>query len=256
MSKLSNYVRRSSLSIPRAVYKYISLYKLNRFPKERLFHAIKNIHPKIKNCNICGWAGKMFFQDARCPMCFSLPRHRFLGYIINQIDLHKKKNVLLIGTDMPEILLFKKRGFNQVTILNKEKTIFTDVVCDITNNQLGNNAFDLIIMWHVLEHINEDRLAVENVYHLLRKDGKFIFSVPIYPPYNNNTYKPKFSSLNDRTKKTGHPDHVICCGKDYADRFSKLNFQTKKMIQVNNYSRSEIEQYHLSNNHYAWCFEK
>ena len=160
--------------IPKEFYNYIMLHKLNRLLIARLIHVIKNLYPKIKYCNICGWEGKYFFQDTRCPICFSLPRHRFLGNIISELVINKKKNVLLIGSDMSEILLFKKKGFKKVTFLNKEKRFTTDLVCDITSHQLVNDSFDLIIMWHVLEHIHEDRLAVENVFHLLRDKGHFI----------------------------------------------------------------------------------
>ena len=256
MNKINFTKQKIKSFIPKEIYNYIMLHKLNRLLIARLIHVIKNLYPKIKYCNICGWEGKYFFQDTRCPICFSLPRHRFLGYIISEIVINKKKNVLLIGSDMAEILLFKKKGFKKVTILNKEKRFITDLVCDITSHQLVNDSFDLIIMWHVLEHIHEDRLAVENVFHLLRDKGHFIFSVPIFPKGNKKTYKPKYGNIEDRTQKTGHPDHVICCGKDYADRFSKLNFNIKKTVRVSDNSRSEIEKYHLNINHYAWHFEK
>ena len=43
-----------------------------------------------------------------------------------------------------QLLLFKKKGFKKVTILNKEKKFITDLVCDITSHQLINDSFDLI----------------------------------------------------------------------------------------------------------------
>ena len=99
MRKLKSYI-----PVPDKIYKYIRLYRLNRIPKVRLIHLIKNNYPKLKKCNICDWEGKMFVDHTRCPICFSLPRHRLIRYILNDVDLHGK-NVLLIGPDMPEILM-------------------------------------------------------------------------------------------------------------------------------------------------------
>ena len=107
MNKINFIKQKIKSFIPKEIYNYIMLHKLNRLLIARLIHVIKNLYPKIKYCNICGWGGKYFFQDTRCPICFSLPRHRFLGYIISEIDIiYKKNNVLLIGADMAEILLF------------------------------------------------------------------------------------------------------------------------------------------------------
>ena len=93
MNKIIFTKQKIKSFIPKEIYNYIMLHKLNRLLIARLIHVIKNLYPKIKYCNICGWGGKYFFQDTRCPICFSLPRHRFLGYIISEIVIYKKKNV-------------------------------------------------------------------------------------------------------------------------------------------------------------------
>ena len=246
---------KSFIPIPDIIYKYIKLYRLNRFLQDRFFHIIKNQYPKIMKCNICEWQGRIFLNNTRCPLCFSLPRHRFLGYILHNIELFDKR-ILLIGPDMPEILLFNKKSTNNIKILSKEETLFTDIVSDITNHKLKNNSFDLIIMWHVLEHILEDKLAVENIFHLLRSNGIFLFSVPIYPLDNKRTYIPTYENLDERALKTGHPDHVFCCGEDYGDRFNYIGFMTNQTIMARNYIPTEIEKYDLDINHFAWLFTK
>ena len=246
---------KSFIPVPNLIYKYIKLYKLNRLLKTRILHLIKNKYPKLKKCNICGWHGKMFVDRTNCPVCCSLPRHRLIGYILNEVDL-SDKDILLIGPDMPEILLFNKRGINNISILNIEDTFFTNLVYDITNHQLKTNSFDIIIMWHVLEHIEDDILAVNNIYDLLRKNGWVLFSVPIHPLGNKQTHTPTYNNLEEKILQTGHPDHQRCCGEDYGDRFTEVRFKTKKTIMVRNYRTTEIDKYHLDINHFAWCFTK
>ena len=50
---------------------------------------------------------------------------------------------------------------------------------DLTNtNVLGENKFDTVVCLDVLEHIEDDELAIKNLYHVLKKNGHLIVSVP------------------------------------------------------------------------------
>tara|TARA_B110000438_G_scaffold146298_1_gene140968 strand:- start:1061 stop:1714 length:654 start_codon:yes stop_codon:yes gene_type:complete len=216
---------------------------------------IKFIYPKVKICKICNWSGGRFFEETRCPVCFSMPRHRFMSYILKNEDF-KNKKILIIGPDMPELLMLRKKGIKDFKVLNIIDTLFTDIVCDITKSNLGKNSFDYIFMWHVLEHIIDDVLAVENIFSLLKKHGKFFFSVPIFPWGNKISYVPECKNREQKIKKMGHHDHVICCGEDYADRFNQINFTSHEKNNVKSFKKSEIEKYHLDLNHYAWILTK
>ena len=48
---------------------------------------------------------------------------------------------------------------------------------DIVNDQL-NEKFDLIIFNHVLEHIQQDDIAIKNLYSILNDDGLILLGVP------------------------------------------------------------------------------
>lgn len=43
---------------------------------------------------------------------------------------------------------------------------------------LGLGQFDIITLWHVLEHVPDPRSALERVYHLLKDDGVVVIAVP------------------------------------------------------------------------------
>lgn len=43
-----------------------------------------------------------------------------------------------------------------------------------------NSEFDVVCMFDVLEHIEEDCLALENVYKMLKNDGQIVLSVPAH----------------------------------------------------------------------------
>ena len=62
----------------------------------------------------------------------------------------------------------------------KENNYTGDVyVLNLTNAKvLGENKFDTILCLDVLEHIRDDKLAIKNLYYILKKNGHLIVSVP------------------------------------------------------------------------------
>lgn len=45
----------------------------------------------------------------------------------------------------------------------------------------GNRQFDSVVCLNVLEHIDKDKLALKNLYRLLRKGGVLVLLVPAHP---------------------------------------------------------------------------
>ncbi|MCF6339844.1 MAG: class I SAM-dependent methyltransferase [Sulfurimonas sp.] len=74
----------------------------------------------------------------------------------------------ITGSDFNELRLKRvKERFENV----KVKQI------DIINDKI-DEKYDLIIFNHVLEHIKDDSLALENIYNILEDDGLLILGVP------------------------------------------------------------------------------
>ena len=51
-------------------------------------------------------------------------------------------------------------------------------VGDLAKIHLPESSFDVIVLWHVLEHIQEPHEALEVVHALLKPDGKLVVAVP------------------------------------------------------------------------------
>lgn len=49
--------------------------------------------------------------------------------------------------------------------------------------QFDCKSFDYVILNHVLEHVQNEKDALEEIWRVLKENGKFIFSMPIktYP---------------------------------------------------------------------------
>jgi len=105
------------------------------------------------------------------------------------------KTVLDIGSGTGDFLLAcKQNGWNIDGVepndkANKEtrnKTL-TEITKDIS--ELGNKQFDVITMWHVLEHIPNLNEYVSKLKKLLNPNGTLVIAVPNYKSYDAAYYK-------------------------------------------------------------------
>jgi ubiquinone/menaquinone biosynthesis C-methylase UbiE len=58
-------------------------------------------------------------------------------------------------------------------------SLVADRKIDITNIKFKNNYFDFIICNHILEHIQDDKKAMSEIFRVLRPGGEVILQVPI-----------------------------------------------------------------------------
>lgn len=61
---------------------------------------------------------------------------------------------------------------------------------------LPHSTFDVITMWHVLEHIDDLRFQTEQLYRLLKENGRFVVAVPNYMSYDAQHYKDKWAAYD------------------------------------------------------------
>ncbi len=181
-------------------------------------------------------------EDALCPTCGSLERHRLSWLVIKDklksIDL-KNKNMLHIA---PEKVFMSK--FND---LFKENYLTADLYdkntkleMDITNIEYPDESFDYIYCSHVLEHIEDDKKAMRELNRVLKKDGWAILLVPIIAKDKTEEYFPK-NTPEKRMKNYGHPEHVRNYGLDYKERLKECGWNVNIIHSVNILSAENIE---------------
>lgn len=54
---------------------------------------------------------------------------------------------------------------------------------------LANASFDLITMWHVLEHVEDLHHQIDELYRLLKPGGRLLIAVPNYKSYDAQVYR-------------------------------------------------------------------
>jgi len=102
-----------------------------------------------------------------------------------------------------------------------------DLVFDITDMNFGDSCFDFIICNHVLEHIQDDRKVMSELFSVLKLGGEAILQAPI-SKYNKEAFE-DFSIISpeEREKYFGQKDHVRIYGKDYKERLERVGIKLK-----------------------------
>lgn len=93
------------------------------------------------------------------------------GYLIKEL-VERFPNSNIVGADVVKAPLFElARAFPGIPLIR----------FDLLNCPLPEKTFDAIIMLNVLEHIEDDLLALKNVRNLLKPGGYLILEVPAGP---------------------------------------------------------------------------
>ena len=238
-------------------------FLLNKLPRPWLirFSGIftKFIAPFYRGnnvtCPVCGKSYKTFLpygygegiHDNRlCPGCLTLERHRLLWLFLKEKTDFFTGNlkVLHIAPEQPFLKRFKKMENLEYVTADLESPI-ADVKMDIQDMPFEDESFDVVICNHVLEHVDDDRKAMREVYRVLRKKGWAILQVPI--DYNRETtYEDaSITSPEERAKHFGQYDHRRVHGKDYGKRLAEAGFKVVEDDFVKSFSPDEINKYRL-----------
>jgi len=103
----------------------------------------------------------------------------------------------------------------------------------------------LIICNHVLEHIDNDFKAMEEIYRVLKKNGIGILQVPIDESLSITFEDKTIIDPKIKSELFGQYDHVRKYGKDFYDRLKSVGFKVKKIDVQKNLSEKEIKEYSL-----------
>ena len=110
-------------------------------------------------------------------------------------DLQKSKgNLLDIGAGTGDFLLVaKQNGWNAIGIepSEKAKAIAQQKGVELKSNlsEFQDHSFDLITMWHVLEHVPNLENQIKELQRLLKPNGSIIIAVPNFKSFDANYYQ-------------------------------------------------------------------
>jgi 2-polyprenyl-3-methyl-5-hydroxy-6-metoxy-1,4-benzoquinol methylase len=105
----------------------------------------------------------------------------------------EKGKLLDIGAGTGDFLLVAKTDGWQITGIEpgeKPKNIAIKKGVSFANSlaELENNSFDVITMWHVLEHVPDLEFQIKELKRLIKPNGTIIIAVPNFHSFDANYY--------------------------------------------------------------------
>ena len=218
-----------SLSIRHIPRKYIQLF--GHFAAKIL--AIAYLGTGVE-CPVCGHGYRKFLpygrtsrENALCPNCLALERHRLLWlFLNNRTSLFTRESRLLHIA--PEYCFIDRLEAVKVLdyITADIESPLAKVKMDVHKIPFDSNSFDRVFCNHVLEHVDNDLVAMEEILRVLKPGGWAILQVPFFEPIPDETYEDSsITTTKDRIQHYGQEDHLRLYGHDYKQRIESCGFR-------------------------------
>ncbi len=184
-----------------------------------------------RTCPICGHTGLMIAVghpprwDARCARCGSRERHRLLWLWATQ-DGHNRLLGKRILHFAPEKALRRALAGPGYETADLRQSGVTHTV-DITRLPMPDQSYDVVIANHVLEHIDDDRQAIQELRRVLRRGGLALLTVPVNPSRAETYEDPAITDPILRRAHFNADDHRRFYGLDFAERLTGAGFQVE-----------------------------
>lgn len=212
-------------------------------------------------CPACGarppsWApGPGGRPSARCPECNSLERHRFLVRLV--------QTAATMAPAVPQVVLdfapstrvhavlhdvFPEASIVGIDLLEPDRDI--DLLADLTSLPIASQSADLILCYHVLEHIPDDRTAMRELRRVLSPKGLALLQVPYRP--GRATDEDPDAPAPERIERFGQEDHVRWYGRDFDDRLADCGWDARR-LRVGSVIPEETRREHgLADREWVW----
>ena len=185
-------------------------------------------------------------KNALSPSTLSLERHRLLWlYLKNETTLFEKKIKLLhFAPEQAFYRRFKKLSNIQYDTIDINSPL-AKIKADICDLPINDNSYDFILCNHVLEHVLDDKKAMNELYRVLKKGGTGIFQVPIDMKREKTFQDDSITNKLERNKIFGQYDHVRVYGKDYFKKLENIGFKVKQIDYSKKFTETEILKYSI-----------
>ena len=186
-------------------------------------------------------------ENVLSPSTLSLERHRLLWlYLKNKTNFFTTKAKVLHFA--PEQAFYRR--FKDLPSLEYITTDLNsplaDIKADICNLPFDDNSYDIILCNHVLEHIPDDKLAMSELYRVMKPGGWGIFQIPQDLSREQTFEDNSITDKKERARIFGQYDHVRIYGRDYFNKLRSIGFDVLEENYTEDLSSEEIDRYRLA----------
>ena len=190
-------------------------------------------------------------ENALSPSTLSLERHRLMWLFLRDettfFTSEKKLKTLHIAPEQCFLDIFRKQENLEYTTSDLESPI-ADVKADICDLPFKDNSFDVVFCNHVLEHITDDKKAMQELFRVMKRGGFGIFQIPQDLSRENTFEDNSITDKKERAKIFGQYDHVRIYGKDYFNKLRSIGFKVDEIDYTQKISSEKLERFCLMKN--------
>lgn len=209
--------------------------------------------PAKVECPCCGWTGRRFFDyievgysvpNAACPSCDSHSRQRALSlWLRNEFHLDQQRGVtLLLAPERALAALWSAARDLRVIKIDIEAARGVDLLGDVMHLPLTDESVKLIWCHHVLEQVEDDKLAMREMYRVLHSSGVLVISAGM--------------GEEEETCEFGYSDKTLSgnrrrYGRDFSRRLEEAGFEVTSMTY--DLSARELDLYAIYPEPFFYC---
>jgi hypothetical protein len=211
-------------------------------------------------CAACGTRVSRQFRpgpdgrpDAKCPRCGSLERHRFLSLLLGSLgpDLRDLDTVVEIAPSRQSTPLIDRLGARRRVRLDLgHDKRDVDALASLTALPLRDASVDLLVCYHVLEHVPDDCTAMREIARVLSPRGIALLEVPIR--MGVATEEDPLAAPEERVRRFGQADHVRWYGDDFDDRLAAAGLASVRVTPPALVGEAAVSWFHLMEHEVVW----
>lgn len=221
----STVVHQADLARDRAVRRL-------RRAKRRTHRSLLRVSRRVQ-CPVCGWHGLTLMASQKprrpnriCPSCGSSERYRALDLWM------RRKGAPARGARLLEIAPIETvrhtaedLGYRYTSLdLHSPRALVRGDLCRLP---FADASFDLVICFHVLEHVPDDATAAAELARAVGSDGTAMVVVP-WDVERTTTFEDPDADPADYERLYGQSDHVRIYGADAPERWRRTGTSVRE----------------------------
>ena len=216
-----------------------------------------------RECPVCGTKRRKFLpygyvisrDNALCPNCLSLERHRLLWLWLQRESVLFEQRPRLLHV-APEVCLMRHLrrtyagGGNEADYVTADlESPLADLHFDIQQIPLEDESFDVVFCNHIMEHVEDDLRAMRELYRVMRRGGWGVILSPVELDRATTFEDDSITDEAERTRIFGQYDHRRVYGRDYADRLREAGFEVEDLDYAATLAPDERTRFALPSDH-------
>ena len=141
------------------------------------------------------------------------------------------------------------KGLRERYVTADLESPLADMHFDVQHIPLEARSIDVVICNHLLEHVEDDRLALRELHRILKPGGWGIMLVPEDRSRATTFEDDTITDREERTRIFGQYDHRRIYGRDYTERLQEAGFEVYDIPYKEAFTAAEQQRYALCDDH-------